>query len=348
MVLATAKNGDDELSFTVGNAAIASHTSIPSTTSPTTTFVRSRISATSDNSSAPLATVTVNAVPFGPGGGGSVTVTNFPFMLTSFSLGGGGGDPRSTIRLTTPRRSCDSAFALSSGSKPSAEFPPGRPSTGVVLPGMTNARTPQSPTNNGTSAPPSSAYSIASICVRLYPSPLRPLASVRNRAAEIGFGPSPYTPKTTLPAGTASTAKSKKTLDVIFALAAGAASAGAAVATDAADAARNDASDGRNGDDAAAVSATRRDVLTSGTDASASGASEAAEDATTAIGAASTRRARRATTARRRRDDALDDDGGATTRVASARIVVAMTVARRRVTRTRTRRRRTRTDDDGR
>ena len=42
---------------------------------PTTMLVRSRISDAS-------AVVMVNAVPFGPGSGGSVTVTNFPLMLS--------------------------------------------------------------------------------------------------------------------------------------------------------------------------------------------------------------------------------------------------------------------------
>ena len=167
MVFATAKNGDAELSFTVGSAAMAFSTSMPCTTSPTTTLVRS------NTAPAPRATVTAKAVPLGPGGGGSATLTNLPFTLTRRSFGGGGGAPRSTTKLTIPtlfpgKSSCPILRAASSGSSASLDAPPGRDVTGVVEPGMTKARIPVDPRNDGVSSfvSGSSSYSTASICVR--------------------------------------------------------------------------------------------------------------------------------------------------------------------------------------
>jgi hypothetical protein len=165
-------------------APIFCRTSKPETTSPTTTFVRSRRS-----SPAPGATVTVNAVPFGPGGGGSRTVTNLPFMLTSLSLAGGGAVPLSTTKLTIPKgfTSCFTNFRSSSGSSLSALGPPGRSVTGVLLPGITNALIPVLPRKDGVSRPVvgSSSYSTAFISLRLYPKPWMPFASARNRALAI-------------------------------------------------------------------------------------------------------------------------------------------------------------------
>mmetsp|Transcript_10549 Transcript_10549/g.41165 ORF Transcript_10549/g.41165 Transcript_10549/m.41165 type:complete len:284 (-) Transcript_10549:137-988(-) len=217
MDLATAKNGEDELSFTVGSAAIALTTSMPSSTVPTTTLVRSKMAAVSSGvSELPPDTVTTNPVPFGPGGGGSFTVTNLPFMLTSLSFGGGGGAPRSTVSDTRPARRWLMADAASSGWSASVDWPPGRPSTGVDDPGMTNALTPGSAMNSGVSVPFSSSYSTALISERRYPSPWIPCARALNRAAAIGEA-SPKTPTTTRPAGSESIAKSKKTLSVTLA-----------------------------------------------------------------------------------------------------------------------------------
>mmetsp|Transcript_15986 Transcript_15986/g.25804 ORF Transcript_15986/g.25804 Transcript_15986/m.25804 type:complete len:275 (-) Transcript_15986:318-1142(-) len=266
MLFATVKNGLLLLSFTVGSAASAAITSCPSSTVPTTTLVRSRIAAVSV-SPAPAPTVTVKAVPLGPGGGGSVTVTNLPPMLTSFSLGGGGGAPRSTTRDTSPARVCDRVCAASSGSSLSAELPPGRPSTGVLDPGMTKARTPLLPMKSGLSTPPSSQYSTAFISVRLYPKPWMPTASAANRDAATGLA-SPKIPTTTRPAGCASIAKSKNTLDVTSAsspISATAAEAGSAAhSCNAADngkhtVAEMDAMPGKSGAATRLLSARRRD-----------------------------------------------------------------------------------------
>ena len=192
-------------------------TSIPSSTVPTTRLVLSKMAAVSPGvSELPPDVVITKPVPLGPGGGGSLTVTNLPFMLTSFSLGGGGGAPRSTVSDTSPARSWLMVALASSGNSASAEDPPGSPSTGVDDPGITNALTPLSAMNSGVSAPFSSSYSTALISERRYPRPWIPAASALKRAAAIGED-SPNTPTTTRPAGSESIARSKKTLSVTFA-----------------------------------------------------------------------------------------------------------------------------------
>ena len=95
----------------------ASTTSCPSSTFPTMTFVRSRISA------APGATVMVNAVPPGPGGPPRSAHRGREFSVGATPVWGArGGAFTAETRDTTPTPSCDSGDCHGS-----AAVPPRRP-----------------------------------------------------------------------------------------------------------------------------------------------------------------------------------------------------------------------------